>query len=180
MGSTELWRRDVDRDGRIWAEVAFDVDGWTATFASDYASPYFGAERLTVTAPKGPGPAGAAIESDGLTLDVLRVLPLREARTVIRSMKAKKRQAQTPIRPLPKRLDGDADWTDFALAYRDAYAIDYRHPLKVLQERHDLSRGTVTTRVRLARENGYLAGPEGKPPNDLGPKAKAALKRREG
>ncbi len=167
----------ITSDGRE-AFVSYEVMGWTVTLRSAFGEPWNGAGELSVRVTDVPG-VESAVESDGLTFEVLRAIPLADARKRLTMLKRSQRSSQTPERG-SDRLDTPEAWARFAEAYVNLVQRGHRHPIEELRSEYGgMSRNTLSARVRRARERGYLDGPPGKPANELGPEALKHLSEKE-
>lgn len=107
-----------------------------------------------------------AIETDGLTTELLRAIPIADARRRIRELgRAAEAAGDEMGWPLPSRLNTHDDWCAFAVAYVET-ARQSRTALDRMSRVTGISKKTLSTRVTRARERGYLVG------NELGPRTR--------
>jgi hypothetical protein len=160
------------------AYVVYAVVEWTVTMRSALASPYHGADEMHIRVTTVEG-VEAAVETDGLTFDVLRAVPLSDARKTLTAIKRAHRAVGVVPQEMTDRLSTPEDWARFAQRYVALVEHGHRHPVEELRSKYGVSRNTISARVRRARERGYLIGPPGKPANQLGPEAVKTLKETE-
>lgn len=159
---------DTHTAGTGKVTVTYDVRAWRVTFTASPGRPFDGPEELHVFLTN-VAAVESAIESDGLTTDLLRVLPLADARKRIRAL-----QPPEPF-DIPAKVETDAEYARFAAAYVDAVRAGKRRPIERLQAATGVSRNTLSARVRRARERGFLTGQPGQPADQLTDKATRLL-----
>lgn len=124
------------------------------------------------------GDLDGSLETDGITFDVLRDVPLQEARRVISAYGPRLRQAlglAQAASHLPERVETDLDYARMAKRYVELVETGRRNPIGELAELAGVSRNTMSARIRRARDKGFLEGPEGKPATHLTSKAREVL-----
>jgi len=135
------------------AVLLYSVHGWTVTMTSGNLFRAAPPIELTVRTDD------RATRDRGVTTEVLRAIPLADARRRIRAMgRALLEAEQTPWYELG-RLTTDRDWAKFAEAYAGVVELGDRSPVTHLAERSGTSRNTVAARVRIARDKGFLTRP---------------------
>lgn len=176
--STKRWRLvDADlSDDRREAFAIYDVRGWRVELRDQVASPYDGPSSLRIAVVDAEGvDETLAVDTDGITLEVLRSVPLSDARSRLTALKRKARQDEGGD-DLPARLETPEHWAAFAAAYVALVKAGRRHPVDELRASTGVSRNTLSARVRVARERGFLLGEPNKPADRLGPEAIKHLK----
>ncbi len=138
-------------DGGRWLTGRYEREDWAVEIAADLLAPRTGPSSIRIDYD--------GQESDGITLDVLRAVPLGEARRILADLVPKLRAAVAPERApakLPERVQDERDHALVAKAYVDLLAAGERRPIQVLADSAGISRNTVSARVRRAREAGLL------------------------
>lgn len=156
------------------AYVVYAVKGWSVTLRSSLIAPYHGADDMHFRATTAEG-VEAAMETDGLTFDVVRAVPLSDARKRLALLKRAHRAVGVERAEMTDRLSAPEDWARFAERYVMLVQAGTRHPVEELRLKYGVSRNTISARVRRARERGFLDGDPGKPANRLGPEAEKHL-----
>ncbi|WP_147268781.1 hypothetical protein [Sphaerisporangium album] len=154
----------------------YDVLGWTVAISSNLFAPWNGPVGLSIYVTDEEG-INSACESDGITVDVLRSVPLGEARRVIADIAKQVREKQgSPNLPqLPRRLETPHHYALVAQAYIQAVEAGRKNPILYLSQLWDISKNTMAARIKKAREMGLLSGEEGKTANRLTDKAREIL-----
>lgn len=171
------------RDGR--AVVTYSVLGcWLVEVRAHELLPWDGPEELRVSfatdAESAESDVALADQTNGITTEVLRAVPLVDARKRLRRLRAKSRARRLAgSREIPRRLETNQDWAAFAAAYADAVAAGNRQPLVHLSAELGVGRNTLSARVRRLRALGLLTRPDGDSLGELTPAAKALLKGNE-
>lgn len=160
------------------AYVVYEVSGWTVTMRSGLAAPYNGADDVSFRTTTVEG-VEAAVETDGLTIDVIRKVPLSDARKRLALLKRTCRAVGVEREEMTDRLATPEDWARFAQTYVTLVQAGTRHPVEELRLKYSVSRNTISARVRRARDRGFLDGDPGKPANRLGPEAVKHLPKQE-
>ncbi|MDX6738613.1 hypothetical protein [Actinocorallia sp. A-T 12471] len=150
-----LWKRvPMGSDLVEWLLIGvYTVLGWRVEIVADLSAPYTGPSAVNVT----PGDGDA--ESDGVTLDVLRAVPLGDARKVLSEWSARVIAAVTPERgplPLPESVTTPHDYAVVAAAYVALVNAGERRPIHRMAESSGASRNTISARVRRARDRQYI------------------------
>ncbi len=154
----------------------YDVLGWTVAITLDLWVPWDGPSSLRIYVTDVEG-VESAVESDGITVDVLRSIPLGEARRVIADISRQVREiTEQPTLPkLPRRLETPHHYAIVAQAYIQAIEAGRKNPILYLSQLWDISKNTMAARIKKAREMGLLSGEEGKTANRLTDKARKVL-----
>ncbi|MFI9554568.1 hypothetical protein [Nonomuraea endophytica] len=123
--------------------------------------------------------AERALDSDGITLQVLRSVPLGEARRVITEWGDRIRERFHPELlppPIPAHVTNEYDYAVTAMAYVQLTHMGERRPLQAMAEAAGINRETMSARLRRARQLGLLITyGAGKPGGELTDKAVALL-----
>lgn len=124
--------------------------------------------------------AAEATDTDGITTDVMRSVPLREARSVIKKYRPRILTAlgYHAEEAVPERIKSDRDYALLAKEYIRLIEFGSRHPIAVMADLCDVSRNTMSARVRRAREMGLLEGEPRQPATRLTEKAKRLIEKR--
>ncbi len=155
--------------------VEYRVMGWHVAVNSQRGAPWEGPDCIQVGWSSTPEGFDAAIETDGVTTEVLRAIPLADARRRLRGLRLAARLQEPDVPALASRLSGVRDLAEFAKVYADAVADGQRHPLKSLAELTGIPRNTLSARVRRARDEGLLTRPHGRHLGELTGKARGLL-----
>jgi hypothetical protein len=145
------------------AYARYLVYGWVVECRCPVRAPWDGPERVVVypdMSDEGlPDFMEHAMETGGVTTEVLRAVPLAHARKQLQALRieALKEAGDTP--DMPSHLLTVEDWARFAQVYAEAAEAGQRQPLKYLVDMTGLSRNTLSARVRRAREMGLLTRP---------------------
>ncbi|WP_431933714.1 hypothetical protein [Nonomuraea jabiensis] len=120
-----------------------------------------------------------ALDSDGITLQVLRSVPLGEARRLITEWGRRIRERFYPHLlppPIPTHVTSDYDYAVTAMIYAQLTQDGERRPLQAMAEAAGINRETMSARLRRARQLGLLiTHGAGKPGGELTDKAIALL-----
>ncbi|MFE3459051.1 hypothetical protein ACFXKD_16030 [Nocardiopsis aegyptia] len=136
------------------------TEGCVALVEAHVHSPYNGPTRVTVLAES----VEAANQSDGITTEMMRAVPLGEARKVItywvNRIRSEVKPESQPA-PLPDRIESPEDYARVAAEYVRLINANERRPIEVMAQAWGVSRNTASARVRRAREKGYLVQEKG-------------------
>lgn len=157
--------------------VEYRVLGWYVAVSSARGAPWEGPDYIQVGWESTPEGIDAAVETDGVTTEVLRAIPLADARKRLRGLRLAARLEEPNVPALASRLSGVRDLAGFAKVYAEAVARGQRQPLKYLSELTGVPRNTLSARVRRAREEGLLTRPDGQHLGQLTDKAQELLQR---
>jgi hypothetical protein len=116
----------------------------------------------------------------GVTGEVLRAIPLSDARRRIKQIQREWADLHPPEWDEVERLSTDREWASFAAAYAHVVAQGERSPVTLMARHLGRSRNTVAARVRMARDKGLLTKPDPKSLGRLTEKAERILKAHEG
>jgi hypothetical protein len=137
-------------------EGRFDVgEGCYALVEAHVHAPFNGPTRVTVMAET----TDAANQSDGVTVEMMRAVPLGEARRVITEWVNRIRaevSPETSPAPLPARVESPRDYALVAREYVRLMDTGERRPIEVMAQAWGVSRNTASARVRRARNRGLL------------------------
>ena len=127
----------------------YDVNGWTVRLRTGN---YWASAEIIDLQLHGDGPGG-------VTTEVLRGIPLHDARARIREIQRRWAETVEPSGEEKPRLTTPHDWASFARAYADLVEHGEQAPVTLLARRLGISRNTIGARVRMAREKGLLTRP---------------------
>lgn len=135
-----------------------------------------GPERIAIS--PAVGPDGMAIDQDGelISTELLRAIPLQDARPRLRRIKVGQAIREGFIDPIPARFDGDRDFALLAEIYAQKVKQGERNPIAAMASIYGTSRHTLSARIRTARERGLLTRPTGRNLGSLTSKAEGLLK----
>lgn len=155
-------------DGENRLQVVYDLGGWFVTVKAQANAPFDGPEEVSVgldLSDEGLGDAiDAAAKSGGITADVLRSVPLNDARKVLRRLRTEVlANRDEGAYDLPARMVSRDDWIVFARAYGRSAERNPQQPVLHLVKATGLSANTVNARIRRAQEMGLLERHEGTP-----------------
>lgn len=157
-------------DGKDDTWVRYDLHGWIVELRGQASSPIDGPEfvRLFLDwAEDEEGKADAvvkAITSGGITTDVMRSVPMSDARKCLRRLRGEVLLVRDQgVYDLPERMVTRDDWIAFARAYGRSAARNPQQPIAHLAAATGLSVNTINARLRRAQELGLLQrqGPPG-------------------
>ncbi|EFQ83217.1 hypothetical protein HMPREF0063_11490 [Aeromicrobium marinum DSM 15272] len=175
---SELSGSDVDDDVEVRYRV---LDLWMVTIRSATSGLDTGPETLTVEPfVDEDGRAEESSRDELLTGDVLRAVPMQDARRRIKRAKLEWAQTHGYMDPIPSRFSTDRDFALLARIYADAVAAGQRNPIKNLSVRYGISRNTLSARIRVARDRGLLTRPDEGDGGSLTPAAVALLEQQAG
>ncbi|MFE3453664.1 hypothetical protein ACFXJ8_32520 [Nonomuraea sp. NPDC059194] len=165
-------------------EGVYDVQGCIVTITSDIHAPISGPAEVRIRDLLAPDAMDRSIQRDGITLDILRAVPLGDARKVLAEWLPRLRAAFSPDdapKPLPARVESPHDYTLVAAEYVRLVNAGERRPIHVMSEVSGVSRNTMSARVRRARDMGLLLqiGTGAKLRAELTPQAIAELNESE-
>jgi hypothetical protein len=149
----------------------YKVHGWPVRLRT--GSYWLNAEIISVEV--GNGDTG-----QGVTGDVLRAIPLSDARRRVRQIQRRWAEQNPPAWDEVSRLSTEHDWASFAQAYAHVVAQGERSPVTLMARHLGISRNTVAARVRMARDKGLLTKPDPKSLGRLTEQAERILKAHEG
>lgn len=112
-------------------------------------------------------------ESGGINTEVLRHIPLADARVRLQNLTASGRLAKY-TEFLRRRPRQPLDWAMFASVYVEA-ARDSKRPLAALAAASGKNRSALAQRAKRAREQGFLTSPTGDSLGELTASAKRLL-----
>lgn len=151
-----LIREGSESTGKV--SVTYDVCGWLVTLRADVSSPFDGPETLTVERSRSTG-GPAALATDDVTTEVLRAIPLADARRRLIRLKSAALQELDGQPTVQARLVTLEDWVAFAETYAGLVSAGHKQPLQHLARLTGVSRNTLSARVRRARKMGLLTRP---------------------
>ncbi|MEV2274757.1 hypothetical protein AB0I72_04155 [Nocardiopsis sp. NPDC049922] len=131
------------------------TEGCVAVVEAHVHAPYNGPTRVTLLAES----EDAANQSDGITTEMMRSVPLGEARKVITYWVNRIRSELSPESlpaPLPERISTPEDYARVASEYVRLVNSNERRPIEVMAQAWGVSKNTASSRLRRAREKGYL------------------------
>ncbi|WP_214103861.1 hypothetical protein [Acrocarpospora catenulata] len=134
----------------------YDVQGCTVIISADLRAPISGPMEVRIREEFDPDKTK---ERDGITLDVLRAVPLGDARKTLAEWLPRLRATFYPEeapRPLPERVETPHDYALVAAEYVRLIYTGERRPIHVMAEASGVSRNTISARVRRARDMGLL------------------------
>lgn len=168
----EGWRVE---NGQLIYEM--DLQGWGVAVTSALAAPWDGPTRLEVNAHD----VDAAVETDGITVELLRKLPMGEIRKQIKTLRAQLGYAVGPSGSgtVLTRVESQLEYALMAREYVRLVEQGFRSPITRLAEGWGLSRNTISGRIRRARLMDFLDGPKGKPADRLTEKSRRLLEEHE-
>ncbi len=155
--------------------VEYRVLGWYVTASAQLGAPWEGPDLIRVGWESTSEGIDTALETDGVTTEVLRAIPLADARRRLRALRLAARREEPDVPALASRLSGTRDLAEFAQVYADAIAEGRRQPLQYLAQLTGIPRNTLSARVRRARDEGLLTRPAGQHLGQLTDKAKDLL-----
>jgi hypothetical protein len=135
----------------------YDVQGCTVTISADLRAPISGPMEVRIRE-EFDNPEEIK-ERDGITLEVLRAVPLGDARKILAEWLPRLRAAFYPDdapQPLPERVETQHDYALVAAEYVRLVRSGERRPIHMMAEASGVSRNTVSARVRRARHMGLL------------------------
>ena len=139
--------------------------GRFATPATPVATLTYRIADATVTMRSGdlrtkPAPVNVEIDAPdgGVTYELLHLVPFQDARRRFKIM-GRSLMAGTMASFAPSRLQTPEQWARFARAYVDLHEAGDASPVTSLARAMDLSRNTVSARIRYARDKGLLTRP---------------------
>ena len=136
------------------------AEGCIALVEAHVHAPYNGPTRVTVLAEN----EDAANQSDGITTEMMRSVPLGDARKTITYWVNRIRSEIDPeSQPasLPERVETPEDYARVAAEYVRLINSNERRPIEVMAQAWGVSRNTTSARVRRARDKGYLVQRKG-------------------
>jgi hypothetical protein len=147
-------------DRRSW--VTYDVGGWAVTLRADPRAPYDGADEMTLGLDMSDAGMGDAIDlaeaGGGITAEVLRSIPLGDARKVLRRLRSEfLTRYNRESYEIPARMRSLEDWALFARAFARSEASNPTQPVAHLSRATGLSINTINARLRRAQELDLLA-----------------------
>ncbi|MGK5684775.1 hypothetical protein [Actinoplanes sp. URMC 104] len=167
--------RRQERGGPEDAYALYDVHGWTVVVAGSLGAPWDGPDEINVRFTEIEA-VDSVVDSDGITGEILRAIPLGDARKRIKAIKDEWRREQGHHDAVAARVETDEEWARFAREYVALVKEGQRHPIRHMAAMTGISRNTLSARVRRARERGFLEGPAGKPADRLGARAAEILR----
>ncbi|MET8140515.1 hypothetical protein ABZU32_09425 [Sphaerisporangium sp. NPDC005288] len=174
----ENWHITHMDNGKPYQITGFyDVLGWAVRIHYNPPAPWDGPSGIDIDFRGDEEEIESAIESDGITVDVLRSIPLGEARRVIADIAKQLREKEgIPELPqLPRRLETPHHYAVVAQAYIQAVEAGRKNPILYLSDLWGISKNTMAARIKKAREMGLLTGEEGKTADRLTDKAREIL-----
>lgn len=166
----EGWHLDGDR---LVYEI--ELSGWRLTVVSSFDAPWDGPAHLSIEPPSDPR---VMVETDGITTELLRSIPLAEIRKRAKELRARLSRSTTgedSAEAVLARVETDREYALMAYEYVRLVRHGYRSPVTRLATAWGLSRNTISSRVRRARAMGFLDGPPGRPADRLTDKARRYL-----
>lgn len=148
--------RGHDGESRVW--VRYDLRGWIVDVGGETGAPFDGPSEVTVRLDlSDEGLDSLEAGGAGITAEVLRSVPLGDARKVLRRLKAELLSRRDEhVYDLPGRMVSLDDWAKFARAYARSAARNPSQPIAHLARAADLSVNTIAARLRRAQELGLL------------------------
>jgi hypothetical protein len=170
------------RRGFVRLVIEYEVLGWRVRVSS---------AGQWLTAPGRAVPVHVEIKSPddphartqrAITTEVLRAIPLQDARRRLRKIQ---RDEEAKLPPddwhaWGDRLTTDYQWATFARTYAGVVESGERSPIMYIAAGAHISRHTVSARVRIAREKGLLTKPSKESLGQLTDKARRILAEVEG
>lgn len=163
-------RVEQGHDGRNELWVVYDLGGWFVRVKAQASAPFDGPEEVSVYLDLSDDDEatadaiGAAEASGGITAEVLRSVPLNDARKVLRRLRGEVlARRDEGVYDLPERMVSRDDWIVFARAYARSATRNPQQPIQHLVRATGLSSNTVNARLRRAQEMGLLERHEGTP-----------------
>ncbi|MFZ3498020.1 hypothetical protein ACODT5_33170 [Streptomyces sp. 5.8] len=155
-----------------------DLQGWGVAVVSDLGAPWDGPTSLEVTARD----VDAVVETDGITAELLRKLPMGEIRKQLKQIRAQLGSAVSPggSGVVLERVETDLEYALMAREYLRLVEQGFRSPIARLADGWGMSRNTISGRIRRARAMGFLDGPTGKPADRLTEKSRRLLEEQSG
>ncbi|MEZ0166945.1 hypothetical protein AB2L27_19495 [Kineococcus sp. LSe6-4] len=143
--------------------MSYEAPGWRAQFGIAIPGPTsLGALELRLVAiPDEEGNYLAVEETDGITTEVVRSLPLAEVRGEFGRLGLDWLRREYDLAAVLGRVETPEQWARFAMIYVNV-ALGTRNPLQFLAGESGISRNTLSARVRRCREMGLLTRPNGK------------------
>ncbi|MGQ4384978.1 hypothetical protein [Streptomyces sp. SAS_270] len=151
-----------------------ELHGWKLTVVSVLSAPWDGPTSLRIDPPEN---VDVAIETDGITAELMRSISMAEIRRTTKELRARLGRA-TDVSVAEGVLDRVETEHDYALMSREYVRLveqGYRSPVTRLATAWGMSRNTISGRIRRARAMGFLDGPPGKPADRLTAKARRCL-----
>lgn len=151
----KLYAYETDGEPAILKATYELTEGCVALVEAHVHAPYNGPTRVTVLAES----EDAANQSDGVTTEMMRSVPLGEARKTITYWVNRIRSEIDPgsqPAPLPERVETPEDYARVAAEYVRLITSNERRPIEAMAQAWGVSRNTASARVRRAREKGYL------------------------
>jgi hypothetical protein len=162
-----------------WLWVVYDVYGWYVRVRMQLGTPWDGPEEVSVypnLSDEGIDQAiDSAVNTGGITTEVLRAIPLAHARRQLRRLRLETKGFGEGESPVRERLNSPVDWAEFAKTYADAVAAGHQNPLRHLSDISGIARNTLSARVRRTREMGFLTRPAKGSLGALTPEAQRVL-----
>ncbi|MCK5926967.1 MAG: winged helix-turn-helix domain-containing protein [Nocardioides sp.] len=157
-----------DGKNNLW--VRYDLGGWIAQVKAQANAPFDGPEEVSVYLDLSDDDDStadaidAADASGGVTAEVLRSVPLNDARKVLRRLRTEVlAKRDEGAYDLPERMTSRDDWMAFARAYALSATRNPQQPIVQLSRATGLSANTINARLRRAQEMGLLERHEGTP-----------------
>lgn len=178
VGLPRGWElREHAHSGSVDLIGVYRVQGWTIFISCDIKSPFMGPDELNIRLTSADD-IPSAIETDGITVDLLRIIPFGEARRIIAEWKPRLLAELYGIgepEPVPDRIESEHDYALVAREYIRIVKTGDRRPIDTLARAWGLSNKTVSARILRARKMGLLEGEPRKPANKLSAKAMRLL-----
>ncbi|MFL6051309.1 MAG: hypothetical protein ACJ72W_00075 [Actinoallomurus sp.] len=144
----EGWELSTDDAGQPTLRRVYEAGAWRTTVIVDVAAPFTGPSSVHIDY------TGAdAAESEGVTLEILRAVPLGEVRKVLREHLPRIRASLAPETAvkLPTRCETPYEYALVAEAYVRLVNAGEQRPVQVMATSAGISRNTISARVRRAR-----------------------------
>ncbi|MCC9311776.1 hypothetical protein LN042_32720 [Kitasatospora sp. RB6PN24] len=158
---------------------AHDLSGWAleVTFRLDLLWMDGPAELSVVV-----HDVDASEESNGLTADLLRSIPMGEIRKTGVRLRSQLGYAVGPFGSgvVLDRVETDLEYALMSEVYIQLIKQGFRSPISRLADGWGMSRNTISGRIRRARAMGFLDGPAGKPADRLTEKSRSLLEGHSG
>lgn len=124
----------------------------------------------------------ASEETNGITADLLRSIPMGEIRKTGTRLRAELGYAVGPSGSgvVLTRVETEEEYALMAREYLSLVQQGFRSPITRLADGWGMSRNTISGRIRRARAMGFLDGPAGKPADRLTEKALKLLEEHRG
>lgn len=135
------------------------IGAFNVILKKDLASPIDGPQELHVV-PDWTRLEDGELLFGGVTTDVLRSIPLAEARRLMEEVSVHALKSQDSRLYVPRRVDTPRDLALFAAVYVSLVDQGSTRPLERMSSVTGVSRNTLSARIRRARDRGLLTAPD--------------------